>query len=152
RGGEVEVLTGDGEAVHEDDAAAGGMATVGPIAGFEHGSAEDSDFDDLTADAVDLDPVADANAVLAHEDEPSEEGEDESLKDDGETGGGETQNGCELAGCAEDYEKSKEHRNRLDYQCGDGGEGDAVATIEMQALQEFADSGGDESSEEEDES
>src|SRR5580704_4788752 len=68
-GGEVEVLAGDGEVVDEGDATAGGMALVGPVAGFEQHRAEEADLDDLAADAVDLDPVADANTVFAHEDE-----------------------------------------------------------------------------------
>ncbi len=102
RGGEVEVLAADGVAVHEVDAAAGGMALVGPVAGLEQRGAEEADLDDLAADAIDLDPVADADAVLAHEDEPAEEGEDEVLEDDGEAGGDEAEDGRHLAGHAED--------------------------------------------------
>ena len=39
-GGEVEVLAGNGEVVDEGDTAAGGMALVGPVAGFEQSGAE----------------------------------------------------------------------------------------------------------------
>src|SRR5207302_6233661 len=60
-GGEVEVLAGDGEVVDEGDAAAGGMALVGPVAGFEQRGAEEADLDNLAADAVDFNPVADAD-------------------------------------------------------------------------------------------
>ena len=110
-GGEVEVLAGDGEVVDEGDAAAGGMALVGPVAGFEQGGAEEADLDDLAADAVDLDPVADADAVFAHEDEPAEEGEDEVLKDDGEAGGAEAEDGGDLVGRAEDDEEHEAKRD-----------------------------------------
>jgi hypothetical protein len=83
------------------------MALVGPVAGFEERGAEEADLYDLAADAVDLNPVADADAVFSHEDKPAEEGEDEVLKDDGEAGCSEAEDGGDLAGCAEDDQEHK---------------------------------------------
>ena len=130
-GGEVEVLAGDGEVVDEGDAAAGGMALVGPVAGFEQRGAEEADLDDLAADAVDLDPVADADAVFAHEDEPAEEGEDEVLEDDGEACGSEAEDGGDLAGCAEDDEEHKAKRDDLDAEGGDGAQSVEAAPVHV---------------------
>src|SRR3984957_11280823 len=121
-GGEVEVLAGDGEVVDEGDAAAGGMAFVGPVAGFEEGGAEEADLQDLAADGDDFDPGADAKAVFAHEEEPAEEGEDEVLKDDGEAGGGEAEDGRYLAGGSEDDEQDEQQGEDLNAEDGDGWE------------------------------
>src|SRR6202035_3138017 len=109
-----EVLAGDGEVVDEGEAAAGGVALVGPVAGFEQDGAEETDLDDLAANPVNLHPVADADAVSTHEDEPAEEGEDEVLKDDGEARGTETEDGGNLVRCAEDDEQHKAERDELD--------------------------------------
>ena len=77
-GREVEVLAADGEAVHEADAAAGGIAAGGERAGFEQGGGHESDLGDLAADAVDLNRVAHADAALAHQKEPAKEGRSRS--------------------------------------------------------------------------
>ena len=63
-----------------------------PAAGFKHGCPEEPDFCHLTAHAVDLYPIANSNAILAHQHKPSEESDDEVLHDDREACGSETQN------------------------------------------------------------
>ena len=147
-GGEVEVLAGDGEVVDEGDAAAGGMALVGPVAGFEQRGAEEADLDDLAADAVDLNPVADADAVLAHEDEPAEEGEDEVLEDDRETRRSEAENRRGLAGCAEDEEKHEAEGDDLDAEDDDGAQGMQAAPVHVRTIEEIADGGGEQDADE----
>ena len=76
--------------------AAGGMASLCKVAGFKQRGAHQADLDYLTADAVDLNPVAHAHAVLAHENKPAEKGENEILQCDRECGGGQTQDGWHL--------------------------------------------------------
>ena len=92
----LKYLSANGEAVQEGDAAAGWMAPVRQIAGFKQGSAHQADLGNFAAHAVDLNPIADANAILAHEDEPAEKREDEILHGDGESGGGKAKNGGHL--------------------------------------------------------
>src|SRR5450755_3992086 len=110
---EVEVLTFDGEAVDEGDAAARGTALVGPVAGFEHGGAEEPDFDDLAADTVDLYPVANSDSALTHEYEPAEKGDDEVLQNNGESGGGQAENGGHLAGGPEHHKQDEQRAEEL---------------------------------------
>ena len=74
------------------------MARVGPVARLEQHGVEDAHLHHLAADAVDLHPVADADAVTAHEHEPAEEGHDEVLERHGEAGTGEAEHGRELRG------------------------------------------------------
>ena len=64
------------------------MAFVRQISGFEQGGAHQANLSNFAAHAVDLDPIADANSVLAHEDEPAKKRKNEILHRDGETGGG----------------------------------------------------------------
>jgi hypothetical protein len=61
-----------------------GWPFVRQISGLQQRGAHQADLGHLAAHAVDLNPVADANAVLAHEDEPAEKREDEVLHGDGE--------------------------------------------------------------------
>ena len=103
RGGEIEVLAANGKAVHEADAAAGGMSAIAAEgSGFQQRGSHQADFGDLAAHAVDLNPVADANAALAHEDKPAEKRENEILQCDGEGGGGEAEDGGRFVRRAED--------------------------------------------------
>ena len=82
-------MTLDGEAVDKGDLAAGRMPGVGPVAGFHEHGAEQANLDDLSADTFNLDPIAYANAISPHEHKPAEEGDDEILESDGESGAGE---------------------------------------------------------------
>ncbi len=100
----------DGEAVHEGDAAAGGMALVFERAGFKQRGAEQADFGDFAADAVDLDPVAHVDAILADEHEPAEKGEDEILQGDGERSGSEAKDSGRLLRRAEDDKQDENAR------------------------------------------
>ena len=127
------------------------MALVGPVAGFEQHGAEEADLGDFAADAVDLDPVADADAVAAHEDEPAEEGEDEILEDDGEAGGGEADDRGHLLRCAEDDERDAEQGEELGGEGDDGFEGADAAEIGGDAANGHAAEDGGERGEEDDE-
>ena len=82
-----------GEAVGEGHAATGGVAGLGPVSELEQYRFQQSDFDHFTRDAFDLDPIAHANAVLAHEREPPEKGHDEILHGHGEASGDEADHG-----------------------------------------------------------
>ena len=74
------------------------LVVKGP--GLKQRGAEKAYLGDLAADAVDLNPVAHVNAILADEDEPAEKGENEVLQGDGERGGGEAENrGRLLSAC-----------------------------------------------------
>src|SRR5207248_3750990 len=68
-GREVEVVTRGGEAVGEGDAPAGRVTGIRPVTGLEQHRAQHPDLHHLAAHAVDLDPVAEAYAVLAHQHE-----------------------------------------------------------------------------------
>ena len=72
-----------------------------------------SDFDDLAADAVDLDPVADANAVAPHQHEPAEEGDDEIFHRDRQAGAGQAEHRRRLCGHAEDDEQNHQRAHGL---------------------------------------
>ena len=136
--GEVEVLASDGEVIDEGDAATGGVAFVSPVAGFEERGAEEADLEDFAADAVDLYGVSDADPVAAHEDEPADEGEDELLECDGETGGGEAEDGGELAGDSEDEEEDAEDADELNGKLDDGAEGARAANVQRGAREQAA--------------
>ena len=64
------------------------MAGIGPVAGFKQHGAQQTDFDHLTAHAVDLDPVAHADSITAHQNEPAKEGDNEIFHGNGQAGAG----------------------------------------------------------------
>ena len=111
------------------------MALIGPVAGFEQHGAEEADLDDLAADAVDFNPVAGADAVLAHEDKPAEEGEDEVLEDNGEAGCSEAEDGRGLAGCAEEDEKHQGKRQDLDAENDDSAQCVEAAPVHARTIE-----------------
>src|SRR5260370_13807135 len=80
RGGKIEIMAFYGKTVRECDAPSGGMASVGPIAGFQQDGVKHSQLDNFAADAVDFHPVAEANAIFPHEHQPANEGYDEILE------------------------------------------------------------------------
>src|SRR6267154_2074822 len=95
----------DGEAVGEGDAASGGVARVAPVTGLEQYRVKHPKFGHLAADAVDLDPVSQANAVSAHQHQPAEEGHDEVLQRHRQSGAHDPDHGPELAGHADENEQ-----------------------------------------------
>src|SRR5579859_752727 len=105
--GEVEEMAFDGEAVYEGNTAAGRVAGVGPVAGFQQDGFEQADLDHFSADAIDLDPVSDANAIASHENEPAEECDDEIFHRDSKAGAGESQNGGRLRGHTKNNEQNE---------------------------------------------
>ena len=64
--------------------------------------------------------------------------QDEVLEDDGEAGGGETEDGWDLTGRSEDDEKNQEQGNELNGEDRDGAEGVEAAAIHGGALKEHA--------------
>ena len=119
-GGEVEVLSPDGIAVEERDSASGWVAVRGPVSSFEEPSAEDSEFDDFSPDAVDLNPVPDSDAVWAHEDKPSTKGEDEVPgRRRGESSCCEAKDHWHLLGDSEDDQQDEQEADKLGSQVDD---------------------------------
>ncbi len=100
---------------------------------------EERDLDHLATDRVDLHPVAHSNAVLAHQHEPAEEGEDEVLHDDGDAGGGEAEDGGHVVGSAEDDEEDGNEAEDLDAELEDGSEGLDAPAVEFGTVEELAD-------------
>ena len=121
-GGEVKEVSFYGEAVDEGDAAPGGMAGIGPVAGFEKDGLEQADFNDFAAYAIDFDPIPDTNAVPSHEHEPAEEGDDEIFHRDSKACAGETENRGGLRGHAKDDEEDDKSAERLRGKFDDGAE------------------------------
>ena len=76
-GREVEVVSLDGKTVYECDLAAGRVPRIAPLAGFQQHGAKNADLHDFASDSVDLNPIAHADAILAQQDEPTEESHDE---------------------------------------------------------------------------
>ena len=95
------------------DAAPGRMSGLVPAARLEQHRIEHSELDDFAGHAVDLDEIADANAVLAHQHEPADEADDEVLERHGEAGAGESEEGAEVVGRAEDDEQDEQHGDDL---------------------------------------
>lgn len=89
------------------------MAVGGPVAGFEKHGAEDAELNDFTDDAVDFDPVANADAVAAHQDKPTTEGDDGILEDDGEACGDQADHRGHLLRDAEDGEEDEAEADDL---------------------------------------
>src|SRR5580704_16550604 len=110
---EIEVVAFDGEAVDERDFAAGGMPGVSPVAGFEQRRAEQADLHNFAADTIDLDPVADANAVASHQHEPADEADDEVFQRHREAGAGQPEHCRGLAWHAEYDEDNEQKSDRL---------------------------------------
>ena len=113
-------MPGHGEVVDEGRAPAGRMSLVSPIAVLEDGGAEKIDLNHLTCHAIDLYPVTDAHSVLAHENEPAEERENEALQSYCKAGGGEAQDGRDLAGYAERHQQHAQDANQLHTEPQDG--------------------------------
>ena len=95
-GGEIEVLAANGEAVHEGDTAAGGVAPIGEVARLKKCCLHEAKLGDLAPHAIDFNPVADANSLFAHQDEPPEKGKHEILQHKGQSRRGDTKNGRSL--------------------------------------------------------
>src|ERR1035437_451919 len=129
-GGEVEVLSTNRKAVEESDAAAGWMTPVRQIPGFKQGSAHKADLGNLAADAVDLHPIAYANAVLADKDEPAKKRDHEILHRDGQPSGCQTENCRHLPRPSEDDKQNEQTANCLYNQLQDGAEGLRLPPVE----------------------
>src|SRR5579872_3850216 len=95
---EIEKMIFNGIAIDERNFASGGMSGVIPIAGFHEHCAQQRDLDDLSANPLNLNPVADADSVLAHQNEPTDEADDEIFQCDRETSTGESDDRGKLAG------------------------------------------------------
>jgi len=72
-------VTFDRIAVRERHAPPRRVARICPVAGFEQNGVEHPELDHFAGHAVDLHPIAEADAVFPHEHEPTEETHDESF-------------------------------------------------------------------------
>ena len=106
-------MTRGGEAVGEGDAPAGRVTGIRPVTGLEQHRAQHPELHHLAAHAVDLDPVAEADAVLAHQHEPADEGDDEILERDREAGAREPHHGAELPRHPDDDQHDEHHAENL---------------------------------------
>src|SRR5258708_32173134 len=77
--GEIEVMSGDGVAIDEGDLTARGIAGASRASSLQQNGAQQTNFYDFSANSVDLDPIANADAIAAHEDEPATEAKNEAL-------------------------------------------------------------------------
>src|ERR1700709_1744670 len=89
------------------------MTVCRPVARLKQPCAEEPNLDHLTANAVNLYPVANANSVPSHQHEPAAESQDEILKHDGQPSCGQTQNGGCLLRRAKDDEQHEQQSNQL---------------------------------------
>src|SRR5260370_31135467 len=92
----MEVMLFDGGALGEGPAPASGVSGIAPVAGLQQHGMEHAELHDLAADAVDFHPVAEANAVAAHQDQPAEERDAEVLERDREARAHDADHGAEL--------------------------------------------------------
>src|ERR1700729_1694587 len=89
------------------------MARIGPVSGFKQGGADQADVDHLAAYPINFDPVSNANAILPHEHEPSEEGHDEVFENDGEAGSGQSDDGRHLPWRSENDNEDESKSGKL---------------------------------------
>src|ERR1700690_2067517 len=101
----------DGKAVGEGYPSAGRMPGVAPVAGLQKHRVEHAEFSDFTADAVDFHPVAQTDAVAAHQDQPAEKRDDEVLESHRQARADDADRGRELARHAHDDEQDDDHAN-----------------------------------------
>src|SRR5260370_10674618 len=99
----------DGEAVGEGHSPTRGVSGVAPIAGLHQHGMEHAEFGDFAADAVDFHPVAETNAVAAHQDQPAEERHDEILQRDREACAHDADHSAELSRQADDDQQYDDH-------------------------------------------
>ena len=86
------------------------MAGVGPVTGLEQHGFQQPDLDYLTGHTVDFNPVAHANSIPSHQDEPPEERNDEILHRNGESGARKSQHSGRLVGHSENHDDRCESR------------------------------------------
>ena len=84
-----------------------------PVAGFEQNGLQQPDFDHLAGHAVDLNPVAHADAVAPHQHEPSKECDDEILHRHRQPGARQAEHRRRLRGHAENNEADHDRAHRL---------------------------------------
>src|SRR6516165_12219145 len=96
----IKIVAFDGVAVGEGHAPASRMTRSGPVAGLQQHGAKNAEFDHFTSHTVNLHPIAEADAVLPHEREPSEEADDEILERHGKAGAGRAPETCPIVPAA----------------------------------------------------
>src|SRR5260221_7835938 len=126
----------DGEAVGERDAAPGGVARVAPVAGLQQYRMKHSEFGHLAADAVDLDPVSQANAVSAHQHQPAEEGHDEVLQRHRQPGAHDPDHGPELAGHADENEQDDDRGDHSQTDPREAAKGFDLPAVQLEVIEQ----------------
>src|ERR1051326_8283999 len=97
----------DGKTVGEGHAASRRVTGSRPVACLQQHRVKRAQFDDFARDAVDLDPIANANAILTHQYKPSDKADDEILERDGQSCAGQSEKRSELSGRSEDDQKNE---------------------------------------------
>src|SRR5580692_11025998 len=119
----------DREAVGECDPSARGVAGIAPIAGLQQHGMEHAEFGHFTADTVDFDPIAETNAVAAHQHQPTEERDDEVLQRDREACPHNSDHGAELSRYADDDEQNDNHGDHSQRDAGEAAQSFDLAPI-----------------------
>ena len=99
------------------------MSFVRQISGFEKRRVEQPDLGDFASNAIDLNPVSNADAVLAHERKPAEKRENVILQGNGDAGGGEAQDGRQLTWRAKHHQQNEYASKHLHTQLKNSAQG-----------------------------
>ena len=89
------------------------MTGVGPVAGLEQHRLQQPDLDYLTGHTVDFNPVAHADSIPSHQDEPPEERNDEILHGNGQPRARQAENGRSLRRHSNNDEQYEQCAHRL---------------------------------------
>src|SRR5580658_8795135 len=92
------------------------MAGVGPAPGLKQHRVKQPDLQHFSPDAVDLDPVAGANAILAHQHEPAKEPNDEIFHGHRQARPGEREDGRKVGGNPENNQQNQQHAEGLQHE------------------------------------
>src|SRR5579864_5022048 len=103
----------DCKAVHEGYFPSGGMGCVSPVSCFQEHGVEQAHLEHFSSHSIDFHPVSRANAVLAHQYEPSKETHNEIFQSHCKPGACESHHRREIAGLSENDEKDQDDSDRL---------------------------------------
>src|ERR1700722_10385269 len=125
----------DGEAVGECSATARRVSYVAPIARLQQYGMEHAELGHFTADAVDFHPVAETNAVAAHQHQPTEERDDEILQRDRKARAHDADHGAELRRYADENQQNDNHGDNSQCDAGETAQGLDLTPIEFRVIE-----------------
>src|SRR5437870_1792692 len=95
--GKIEVVALDGETIGERNTSPGRMPRISPVAGFQQYGMKHSELDYLAGYPVNFHPIAQADSVSPHENEPANKAHDEIFESHGKTRACKSQESPQLA-------------------------------------------------------